>query len=150
MASGKKHDYDESKVKTLSSLEHIRLRTGMYIGRTGDGSHYDDGIYIVPTNDLPEIVVLANAIRSPLPIQLLIKFVAKSCSVHLSFLHYITDCNDLRFQLAHRHGHQIACLFADPDHADSQHLVPVGVCVQWPLLLSSRNAQPHNQESSNG
>jgi len=47
MKSGRKHDYDESKVKTLSSLEHIRLRTGMYIGRTGDGSHYDDGIYIL-------------------------------------------------------------------------------------------------------
>ncbi len=39
--------YDESKVKTLSSLEHIRLRTGMYIGRTGDGSQYEDGIYIL-------------------------------------------------------------------------------------------------------
>lgn len=39
--------YDESKIKTLSSLEHIRLRTGMYIGRTGDGSDYDDGIYIL-------------------------------------------------------------------------------------------------------
>ena len=41
------HTYDESKIKTLSSLEHIRLRTGMYIGRIGDGSHYDDGIYIL-------------------------------------------------------------------------------------------------------
>ncbi len=39
--------YDESKVKTLSSLEHIRLRTGMYIGRLGDGSNVDDGIYIL-------------------------------------------------------------------------------------------------------
>lgn len=39
--------YDESKIKTLSSLEHIRLRTGMYIGRLGDGSHYDDGVYIL-------------------------------------------------------------------------------------------------------
>ena len=39
--------YDESKIKTLSSLEHIRLRTGMYIGRLGDGSTYDDGIYIL-------------------------------------------------------------------------------------------------------
>src|SRR3954463_9912279 len=47
MAEGKKHIYDESKIKTLSSLEHIRLRTGMYIGRTGDGSHYDDGCYIL-------------------------------------------------------------------------------------------------------
>ena len=39
--------YDESKIKTLSSLDHIRLRTGMYIGRLGDGSNVDDGIYIL-------------------------------------------------------------------------------------------------------
>ena len=39
--------YDESKVKTLSSLEHIRLRPGMYIGRMGNGAHSDDGIYIL-------------------------------------------------------------------------------------------------------
>ncbi|MEN8256519.1 MAG: DNA topoisomerase IV subunit B [Thermodesulfobacteriota bacterium] len=39
--------YDEGKVKTLSSLEHIRLRPGMYIGRLGNGSHPDDGIYIL-------------------------------------------------------------------------------------------------------
>jgi len=44
--------YDESKIQTLSSLEHIRLRTGMYIGRLGDGSTYEDGIYIL----LKEIV----------------------------------------------------------------------------------------------
>ncbi len=48
MASkSKKATYDESKVKTLSSIQHIRLRTGMYIGRLGDGSHYDDGCYIL-------------------------------------------------------------------------------------------------------
>src|SRR5438477_1053761 len=47
MAEAKKHIYDESKIKTLSSLEHIRLRTGMYIGRLGDGSHYDDGCYVL-------------------------------------------------------------------------------------------------------
>src|SRR5881296_3398383 len=47
MAEQKKHNYDESKIKTLSSLEHIRLRTGMYIGRIGNGSHYDDGCYIL-------------------------------------------------------------------------------------------------------
>jgi topoisomerase IV subunit B len=39
--------YDESKIKTLSSLEHIRLRSGMYIGRTGDGAHYEDGVYVL-------------------------------------------------------------------------------------------------------
>ena len=39
--------YDESKIKTLSSLEHIRKRPGMYIGRLGNGAHQDDGIYIL-------------------------------------------------------------------------------------------------------
>lgn len=39
--------YDESSVKTLDALSHIRLRSGMYIGRLGDGSHPDDGIYIM-------------------------------------------------------------------------------------------------------
>ena len=39
--------YDESKIKTLSSLDHIRLRTGMYIGRLGDGSNQDDGVYVL-------------------------------------------------------------------------------------------------------
>ena len=39
--------YDESKIRTLSSLEHIRLRSGMYIGRLGDGSNPEDGIYIL-------------------------------------------------------------------------------------------------------
>jgi len=47
MAAKNKHEYTEDKIKTLSSLEHIRLRTGMYIGRTGSGAHYDDGIYIL-------------------------------------------------------------------------------------------------------
>ena len=45
--NNQKHVYDESKIKTLSSLEHIRARTGMYIGRTGNGAHYDDGIYVL-------------------------------------------------------------------------------------------------------
>lgn len=40
-------EYDESTVKTLDSLSHIRLRSGMYIGRLGDGSNPDDGIYIM-------------------------------------------------------------------------------------------------------
>jgi DNA gyrase subunit B/topoisomerase-4 subunit B len=52
MTTTRQHNYDESKIKSLSSLEHIRKRTGMYIGRVGDGSDYDDGIYIL----LKEIV----------------------------------------------------------------------------------------------
>ena len=47
MAAKKTPVYDESKIKTLSSLEHIRMRTGMYIGRTGDGANYEDGVYIL-------------------------------------------------------------------------------------------------------
>jgi topoisomerase-4 subunit B len=47
MAILKPHNYDEDKIKSLSSLEHIRKRTGMYIGRIGDGTEYDDGIYIL-------------------------------------------------------------------------------------------------------
>lgn len=39
--------YDKNSIQTLSPLEHIRLRSGMYIGRLGDGSHPDDGIYIL-------------------------------------------------------------------------------------------------------
>lgn len=39
--------YDESAVQSLDALAHIRLRSGMYIGRLGDGTHSDDGIYIM-------------------------------------------------------------------------------------------------------
>jgi len=39
--------YDESTVLSLDALAHIRLRSGMYIGRLGDGSHPDDGIYVM-------------------------------------------------------------------------------------------------------
>ncbi len=39
--------YDESTVKTLDAFAHIRLRSGMYIGRLGDGSNPDDGIYVM-------------------------------------------------------------------------------------------------------
>jgi topoisomerase-4 subunit B len=40
-------NYDESAIQTLDALEHIRLRSGMYIGRLGDGSHPTDGIYVM-------------------------------------------------------------------------------------------------------
>lgn len=43
----KKKLYDESAVQTVDALTHIRMRSGMYIGRLGDGSHIDDGIYIL-------------------------------------------------------------------------------------------------------
>src|SRR5690242_10043525 len=39
--------YDESSVRSLDWKEHIRLRPGMYIGKLGDGSSPDDGIYVL-------------------------------------------------------------------------------------------------------
>ncbi|MBQ9230530.1 MAG: type IIA DNA topoisomerase subunit B [Prevotella sp.] len=40
-------DYDEGNIQTLTGLQHIRLRPGMYIGRLGDGSSPEDGIYVL-------------------------------------------------------------------------------------------------------
>jgi topoisomerase IV subunit B len=40
-------DYNEDSIKTLEWREHIRLRPGMYIGKLGDGSSPDDGIYVM-------------------------------------------------------------------------------------------------------
>lgn len=39
--------YDESKIRHLDDTEHIRTRPGMYIGRLGDGTHAEDGIYVL-------------------------------------------------------------------------------------------------------
>jgi len=47
LAEEKKVAYSEDNIKTLEWNEHIRLRPGMYIGKTGDGSAQDDGIYIL-------------------------------------------------------------------------------------------------------
>lgn len=40
-------NYSEDNIRTLDWQEHIRLRPGMYIGKLGDGSSADDGIYIL-------------------------------------------------------------------------------------------------------
>ena len=40
-------DYNEDNIRTLEGLEHVRLRPGMYIGKLGDGSSADDGIYVL-------------------------------------------------------------------------------------------------------
>jgi topoisomerase IV subunit B len=49
MAEEKKNlfNYDEDSIRTLDWQEHIRLRPGMYIGKLGDGSSADDGIYVL-------------------------------------------------------------------------------------------------------
>src|SRR5213082_620564 len=40
-------DYTEESIKSLDWKEHIRLRPGMYIGKLGDGSSPDDGVYVL-------------------------------------------------------------------------------------------------------
>lgn len=47
MAEKQTEQYSEESIKTLSPKEHIRLRPGMYIGKLGDGSSQDDGIYVL-------------------------------------------------------------------------------------------------------
>lgn len=41
------HQYTEANIRSLDWREHIRLRPGMYIGKLGDGSSQDDGIYVL-------------------------------------------------------------------------------------------------------
>lgn len=57
--------YNEKSVKTLAPLEHVRLRPGMYIGRLGDGTHFDDGIYIllkeIIDNSIDEFIMGAGS-----------------------------------------------------------------------------------------
>jgi topoisomerase-4 subunit B len=56
--------YNEDSIKSLDWKEHIRLRPGMYIGKLGDGSSQDDGIYVmlkeVMDNSIDEFVMGAG------------------------------------------------------------------------------------------
>jgi topoisomerase-4 subunit B len=47
MAEKELYDYNEDSIKSLDWREHIRLRPGMYIGKLGDGSSPDDGVYVL-------------------------------------------------------------------------------------------------------
>ena len=42
-----KNQYTEDSIRSLDWKEHIRLRPGMYIGKMGNGSSPDDGIYVL-------------------------------------------------------------------------------------------------------
>src|ERR1041385_2808186 len=57
-------DYTEDSIRSLDWKEHIRLRPGMYIGKLGDGSAYDDGIYVllkeIMDNSIDEFVMGAG------------------------------------------------------------------------------------------
>ena len=47
LAGSSSTEYDASSIRHLSDIEHIRTRPGMYIGRLGDGSQTEDGIYVL-------------------------------------------------------------------------------------------------------
>lgn len=47
MAEAEESNYTEDNIRSLDWKEHIRMRPGMYIGKLGDGTAYDDGIYIL-------------------------------------------------------------------------------------------------------
>ena len=56
--------YGDDAIVTLSPREHIRLRPGMYIGKLGDGTQADDGIYVlikeVVDNSVDEFIMGAG------------------------------------------------------------------------------------------
>ena len=55
------HNYTEDSIRSLDWKDHIRMRPGMYIGKLGDGSSHDDGIYVlikeVLDNSMDEFVM---------------------------------------------------------------------------------------------
>ncbi len=57
-------NYNDDSIKSLDWKEHIRLRPGMYIGKLGDGTAYDDGIYVllkeIMDNSIDEFVMGAG------------------------------------------------------------------------------------------
>ncbi|MBU0694928.1 MAG: type IIA DNA topoisomerase subunit B [Bacteroidetes bacterium] len=59
-------NYSEDSIRSLDWKEHIRLRPGMYIGKLGDGSAYDDGVYVllkeIMDNSIDEFVMGAGRI----------------------------------------------------------------------------------------
>ncbi len=73
--------YDEAAVQTLDPLAHIRLRSGMYIGRLGDGLHPDDGIYIllkeVIDNSIDEFIMGEGS-----KVDINVQYETKTVSVH--------------------------------------------------------------------
>src|SRR6476469_7089530 len=64
MADKNLFDYTEDSIRSLDWKEHIRLRPGMYIGKLGNGSSPDDGIYVlfkeIVDNSIDEFVMGAG------------------------------------------------------------------------------------------
>ena len=69
--NGPDHGYTEESIRSLDWKEHIRTRPGMYIGKLGDGSSKDDGIYVLLKetidNSIDEFVIDQTAPRVDRP-----------------------------------------------------------------------------------
>ena len=51
-------EYTDDNIRHLSDMEHVRTRPGMYIGRLGDGSLPEDGIYVLLKEVIDNAVVI--------------------------------------------------------------------------------------------
>ena len=56
--------YDDENIRHLSDMEHVRTRPGMYIGRLGDGSLPEDGIYVLLKEVIDNSIDEFNLIHS--------------------------------------------------------------------------------------
>ena len=71
-------EYNEDSIRSLDWKEHIRLRPGMYIGKLGDGSSVDDGIYVLVKE------IMDNSIDENLIIE-------KGVGIEIKFKHLSND-----------------------------------------------------------
>jgi topoisomerase-4 subunit B len=78
--------YTEANILSLDWKEHIRLRPGMYIGKTGDGTTPDDGIYVllkeVIDNSIDEFVMGYGK-----QIEIEIKAIKSPCGIMVAAFH---------------------------------------------------------------
>ena len=79
-------EYNEDSIRSLDWKEHIRLRPGMYIGKLGDGSAPDDGIYVLMKEVIDMDVAMINdifALQKPNAIDLIKKTNVGICLMHM-------------------------------------------------------------------
>ena len=53
-------EYTDDNIRHLDDMEHIRVRSGMYIGRLGDGQQNDDGIYVLLKEVMDNSILFYN------------------------------------------------------------------------------------------
>ena len=100
--ASKNEEYDASNIEVLEGLEPVRHRPGMYIGKLGDGSSPDDGIYIllkeVLDNCIDEFVMGAGK-----TIEIVIKFFYLIYYSHIlyKFTFFLMLALDLLLNLLH-------------------------------------------------